>query len=292
MNKRETRRCIIYRYRNERKDIVSNYIRSILNPKLVNDLKRALGLSSFDIDYELSRISKLGRFKTGDTNLIHPNFRFIDNESFINQFIEIFRKDTLSFKTHKTKPLIIDCGSNVGVSVCYFKRIFPSSRIIAFEPDSEIFSVLKQNTRFFDPSEVEISNRAVWTEETNLSFQSNGADGGRLQSQGEQSVSAVRLSDYLQTEVNMLKMDIEGAEKFVLPSIAENLKNVEHLFLELHVEEKEPELIEHTCQLLREQGFRYKIDTIGLVNFQSFHARDIYSMQMNIYAVNENFRSF
>ena len=66
---------------------------------------------------------------------------------------------------------------------------------------------------------------------------------------------------------------------------------MENLFLELHVEEKEPELIEHTCKLLREQGFRYKIDTIGLVNFQSFHARDIYSMQMNIYAVNENFRS-
>lgn len=269
----------------------SSYIRSILNPKLVNELKRALGLSSFDIDYELSRISKLGRFKTGDTNLIHPNFRFIDNESFINQFIEIFRNDTLSFKTHKTKPLILDCGSNVGVSVCYFKSIFPSSRIIAFEPDSEIFTVLKQNTRCFDPSEVEIHNRAVWTAETNLSFQSNGADGGRLLSQGEQSVSAVKLSDYLQTEVNMLKIDIEGAEKFVLPSIAENLKNVENLFLELHVEEKEPELIEHTCKLLREQGFRYKIDTIGLVNFQSFHARDIYSMQMNIYAVNENFRS-
>ena len=178
------------------------------------------------------------------------------------------------------------------MSACYFKHIFPSSRIIAFEPDSEIFSVLKQNTSCFDPSEVEIHNRAVWTEETNLSFQSNGADGGRLQSQGEHSVSAVRLSDYLQTEVNMLKMDIEGAEKFVLPSIAENLKNVEHLFLELHVEEKEPELLEHTCQLLREQGFRYKIDTIGLINFKSFQDREIYSTQMNIYAVNENFRNF
>ena len=96
---------------------------------------------------------------------------------------------------------------------------------------------------------------------------------GDCSSQGEQSVSAVRLSDYLQTKVNMLKIDIEGAEKFVLPSIAENLKNVEHLFLELHVEEKEPELLEHTCQLLREQGFRYKIDTVGSVNFQSFHDR-------------------
>ena len=105
----------------------SSYIRSILNPKLINDFKRALGLSSFDIDYELSRISKLGRFKTGETNLIHPNFRFIDSESFINQFIEIFRNDILTFKTDITNPLILDCGSNVGVSVCYFKSIFPSA---------------------------------------------------------------------------------------------------------------------------------------------------------------------
>jgi hypothetical protein len=90
----------------------------------------------------------------------------------------------------------------------------------------------------------------------------------------------------------MLKIDIEGAEKFVLPSIAENLKNVEHLFLELHVEENEPELLERTCLFLREQGFRYKIDTVGSVNFKSFQDRDSYFMQMNIYALNENFGSF
>jgi len=270
----------------------SRYLRTILNPKLVNDLKRALGVSFIDTDYELSRISKLGRFKNGETNLIHPNFRFVDSESFINQFIEIFKNNILSFKTDKANPLILDCGSNVGVSVCYFKHIFPSSKVIAFEPDLEIFSVLKENTNSFDPSEVEIHNKAVWTEETNLSFQSDGADGGRLLNQGKQTVSAVRLSDFLRTKVNMLKIDIEGAEKFVLPSIAESLKNVEHLFLELHVEEKEPELLEQTCLLLREQGFRFKIDTVGSVNFKSFEYRDTYSMQMNIYAVNENFRSF
>jgi FkbM family methyltransferase len=270
----------------------SSYIRSILNPILVDNIKRAVGFASLDLDYELSRISKLGRFKTGETNLIHPNFRFADSESFIYQYNEIFRNDVLSFKTNETNPIIIDCGSNIGVSICYFKSIFPFSKIIAFEPDSAIFSELKHNTSHFTPSEVDIHNKAVWIEETNLSFQPDGADGGRLLSGGEQAVSAVRLSDYLKTKVNMLKIDIEGAEKFVLPSIAENLKNVEHLFLELHVEEKEPELLEHTCQLLREQGFRYKIDTVGSVNFNCFEYRDTYSMQMNIYAINENFRSF
>ena len=270
----------------------SSYIRSILNPKLVDNIKRTLGFASLDVDYELSKISRLGRFKTGETILIHPNFRFADSESFIYQFHEIFRNDAFFFKTKEANPLILDCGSNIGVSVCYFKSIFPSSKIIAFEPDSAIFSILKHNTSHFIPSEVEIHNKAVWIEETSLSFQPDGADGGRLLNTGELSASTVRLSDYLQTEINLLKIDIEGAEKFVLPSIAENLKNVEYLFLELHVEEKEPELLEHTCQLLREQGFRYKLDTIGSVNFQSFHDPDTYSMQINIYAVNENFRSF
>jgi hypothetical protein len=65
----------------------------------------------------------------------------------------------------------------------------------------------------------------------------------------------------------MLKIDIEGAEKFVLPSIAEYLKNVEYLFLELHIDKNEPELLEQTCQLLRANRFRYKIDSVGLVNF-------------------------
>jgi FkbM family methyltransferase len=270
----------------------SSCIRSILNPKLVENIKRTLGFASLDVDYELSKIARLGRFKTGETNLIHPNFRFADSESFIYQFIEIYRNDILSFNTDRSNPLILDCGSNVGVSICYFKSIFPSSKIIGFEPDSEIFSLLQKNISHFNASEVEIHNRAVWTEKTNLSFQPDGADGGRLLRKGEQLVSTVRLADYLQTKVNMLKIDIEGAEKFVLPSIAENLKNVEHLFLELHVEEKEPELLDQTCLLLREQGFRYKIDTVGSVNFKSFDYRDTYSMQMNIYAVNENFRSF
>jgi len=270
----------------------SRYIRSIFHPNLINISKRALGISFLDVDYELSRISKLGRLKIGETNLIHPNFRFADSESFIYQFNEIFRNDVLNFKTNETNPIILDCGSNIGVSICYFKSIFPSSKIIAFEPDSAIFSILEHNTHNFDRANLSIHNKAVWTEETNLSFQPDGADGGRLLNKGEQSVITIRLSDYLQTKVNMLKIDIEGAEKFVLPSIAENLKNVEHLFLELHIKEEEPELLENTCRLLREQRFRYKIATVGSVNFQSFLDRDSYSMQMNIYAVNENFRSF
>jgi predicted O-methyltransferase YrrM len=49
------------------------------------------------------------------------------------------------FNSLITKPLILDCGANVGVSVLYFKRLYPDAEIIAFEPDEDVFAILKQN---------------------------------------------------------------------------------------------------------------------------------------------------
>ncbi|MBH45125.1 MAG: hypothetical protein CMC93_00735 [Flavobacteriaceae bacterium] len=266
--------------------IFSKHIRTIFKTSFVNNFKSFLNLSIDDPDFELSRISKLTRFEAGETNLIHRNFRFVDSESFIYQYSEIFKENLLFFDSKQNNPLIIDCGSNVGVSICYFKMIYPNSKIIAFEPDSQIFSILRHNTKLI--SSLELHNTAVWTQNTKLSFQPNGADGGKIENNGELSVNAVKLSDFLKVKVNLLKIDIEGAEKFVLPSIAEYLINVENLFLELHLEEKEPELLEQTCFLLRKHGFRFKIDTVGLVNFNSFKDRTSCSMQLNIFAVNEN----
>ena len=269
----------------------SKVIRQIFRPDLINNFKSFLGLSVEDPNFEFKRISKLGRFKNGETDLIHNGFRFLDSESFINQFHDIYRRELLRFSSSIKNPLILDCGSNIGVSVCYFKKIYPDSRIIAFEPDQKIFSTLKHNTQNFNSSNLKLHNSAVWTENTNLRFISNGADGGKIGHNGDQSVDAQKLSNFLSNRVNMLKIDIEGAEKFVLPSIAEYLKNVEYLFLELHIDKNEPELLEQTCQLLRANRFRYKIDSVGLVNFSSFENQDEHAMQLNILAVNDNFRN-
>jgi FkbM family methyltransferase len=269
----------------------SKVIRQIFRPDLINNFKSFLGLSVEDPNFEFKRISKLGRFKNGETDLIHNGFRFLDSESFINQFHDIYRRELLRFSSSIKNPLILDCGSNIGVSVCYFKKIYPDSRIIAFEPDQKIFSTLKHNTQNFNSSNLKLHNSAVWTENTNLRFISNGADGGKIGHNGDQSVGAQKLSNFLSNRVNMLKIDIEGAEKFVLPSIAEYLKNVEYLFLELHIDKNEPELLEQTCQLLRANRFRYKIDSVGLVNFSSFENQDEHAMQLNILAVNDNFRN-
>jgi FkbM family methyltransferase len=41
-------------------------------------------------------------------------------------------------------PYIIDAGANIGLSIIYFKKKYPNSKIVAFEPDKLIFNILKK----------------------------------------------------------------------------------------------------------------------------------------------------
>ena len=101
-------------------------------------------------------------------------------------------------------------------------------------------------------------------------------------------VKTVRLSDFLNEKVDFLKIDIEGAEKSVLPSIEDYLPNVDKLFLELHVKPNDLKLLEDACSILRRNSFRYKIETVGDVNFRSFDEADTFEMQLNVYAEKKN----
>lgn len=44
------------------------------------------------------------------------------------------------------KPLIIDCGGNVGLATRWFAKYFPEAEIVSVEPDKENFKLLTMNT--------------------------------------------------------------------------------------------------------------------------------------------------
>jgi hypothetical protein len=62
----------------------------------------------------------------------------------LHTYTEIFTKGIYSFRCTTEAPLIIDCGSNIGMSILNFKTQYPKSRIIAFEPDNSNFEILKK----------------------------------------------------------------------------------------------------------------------------------------------------
>ncbi len=72
-----------------------------------------------------------------------------DQASFRLGYSELFNEEIYKFRSQKANPYIIDCGSNMGMSIIYFKSLFPDSRIVGFEADPYVFSFLKKNIQSF-----------------------------------------------------------------------------------------------------------------------------------------------
>jgi FkbM family methyltransferase len=236
------------------------------------------------------------RYTTFSTDLLGVPIKGVDSASFVSSYGEIFQREIYRFTTGNAAPTIIDCGANIGLSVIYFKRLYPAARIIAFEADPGVYDVLAANVRALGLSDVALHNNAVWKEETVLDFFSEGADAGRLGSTSTFSgktkkVHAVRLREYLrQAPVDLLKIDIEGAETAVLRDCADSLANVQRLFVEYHSFEDRPQELHELLTLLHDAGFRIYATPIGHSAPQPFERRDTYlgmDMQFNVFAARD-----
>lgn len=224
------------------------------------------------------------------TCLFGRSIEITDPWWYVFMYREIIAEHAYLFRCDRKDPRIIDCGSNIGLSVIYLKHLYPDANVIAFEPDPQICDVLRRNIKVFDFSRVDIKNSAVWTREETLQFRADGSVGGRLcptdPEQGTTEVVAERLYNYLNQHVDFLKVDIEGAELEVLDDCRENLRNVERLFVEFHGRSGLPQRLESLLALLRLAGFRYHIkDAYPIPHpFLSEERGRVYDLQLNIYA--------
>lgn len=139
------------------------------------------------------------------------------------------------------RPLIIDLGANIGTFSIYLLKYFPQSKVYSYEASAETFSILNMNKNMNTALDWSVFHAAVWKEDGVISFETKEFSGGSsINSQGNEIVPAVQLSTILEKVaekriVNLLKIDIEGAEEAVLLSQARNLLScVENLVIELH----------------------------------------------------------
>jgi FkbM family methyltransferase len=238
---------------------------------------------------EISRLRSLPRYERAVTALTGRELEVVDAASFLFMHGEIYEQQIYCFKASTPRPYIIDGGANVGLSVLYFKQLYPESRIIAFEPDEDVFSVLERNVERSGYRDIELLRRALWSSETTLSFMREGADGGRIAQPADEncrSIQTARLRDYLDGPVDFLKLDIEGAETEVLMDCADRLGNVENLFVEYHSFVSRPQTLNTLIDILADAGFRLHIHP-PITSPQPFLRREVHldmDMQLNIFA--------
>ncbi len=223
-------------------------------------------MGGFLIKRELRRIKKLPRYEPFTTDIFGPVVKGVDGRSFYYSFREIFRDHIYEFKTNTASPRILDVGSNVGLSLLFFKHQYPNCRLTGFEPDPNVFQAAQHNLDSLGLTDVELLQKAAWIEANTLNFKAEGADAGHLTSSESSSehsfsVTAVDLSSFLREPIDFLKMDIEGAEVDVLMHCGNELKNVSNLFVEYHSFADQPQRFNDLAGILTEAGFRYQIHT-------------------------------
>jgi len=203
---------------------------------------------------------------------------------------QIFVRQIYRFESSSETPLIIDGGANIGISVLYFKKLYPESRIIAFEPDPMIFRTLRANLKTFRLREVELVPKALWTDDSDLEFTQEGGEAGRLRAakglHHRIKVAGARLKSYLDRQIDLLKLDIEGAETAVLKDCAAELSRVQRLFVEYHSFADDPQTLHELLSLLHQAGFRMHIHSV-LPSPQPFVKRYVnfgMDCQANIFA--------
>ena len=252
-------------------------------------------LSQINLKLKLLKLALTPRYTETSINLFGKIFKVVDSASFLWTYYEIFDSEIYNFNSETNNPLIIDCGANIGLSVLYLKRLYPGSRIIAFEPDLNVFNTLEENIKTFNISEIELVRKAVWKSEGFLEFTSEGSDAGRL-SESEESdlkkyqVPTVRLSDYLKQPVDFLKIDIEGAETEVLKDCQSELVNVKNIFVEYHSFAEKPQSLDVLINILSKAGFRIYVQTL-CQSPQPLHTIDVLNgmdMQLNIFGLRES----
>lgn len=240
---------------------------------------------------ERERLERLPRYEPTTTTLLGQPFDIVDAASFLTMYDEIIEQGIYGFESSEDRPYIIDCGANVGVSVCYFKQLYPRCRIVAFEPDGRAFDALARNAVTQEWTDVTLVKKAIFGCESELPFVSEGSWASRLARVGEERtgiVEAVRLRSYINERVELLKLDIEGAETNVLADCADLFHRIDRIVVEFHSFASEPQTLDRVLALLTTAGYRVYVRSVSTEwPLQPFRQRPVHlgmDMQLYIYA--------
>ena len=207
--------------------------------------------------------------QAGRMQLVGWDLEYVDGPALANFIDQLLIRRLNDFIPDNDQPLILDCGANIGFSVLNYKRQFPKARVIAFEPDPLFAPVLRNNLKRNNAGDVQVVEAAVWIENGEMPWFSEGIDGSKLLVNPETAdaslkVRTVDLKDYLTEPVDLLKIDIEGAEYKALDHIKNSLDNVKNVIVECHVDQTNLAELGQTINILTQAGFHVTMNSMGV----------------------------
>ena len=151
------------------------------------------------------------------------------------------------FKSKTENPVIFDCGAEIGMSSLYFKSVYPKAKIFCFEPSPQAFKNLKKNLRGF--RDIKLVNKALvgrnvkyidlYNSKKEFSHTHNSSIYANRWNENDLKkirVKTTKLSRFIKSHIDLLKIDVEGAEDEIFEDLDKNrkLKYVDKIIFEYH----------------------------------------------------------
>lgn len=157
----------------------------------------------------------------------------------IDIFYEIFWKKTYDkhLKLLKKNPeIIVDFGAHIGMTAIYFALKYPGAKIYSVEASPENFELLKANTASF--KNITCIHAAAHFEDGTVNFGTQELSYNQKVSESGTPVQASSVETFMKNNhlqrIDLLKIDIEGAEAELLSKNNSWLQNIENMIIEIH----------------------------------------------------------
>jgi FkbM family methyltransferase len=246
----------------------------LLDSKHIADKPSGPGATRWDLWRTYLRLARLSRSGGGGTaSVLGFRVRYLDPANLAHVFREIFVNRLYDVRLKGETPSIIDCGSNIGMSILFFKNLYPRARILGFEPSPLAFPVLRQNVHANRLRDVTLHQAALADKPGRLEFYVNADEPGALnaglygthRNRVAVPVRADQLSSHIDGEIDLLKLDIEGAEEMVIRELAEHdalgrVRNIVCEYHHHHHRDRNAERLSITLSCLEQAGFGYQIE--------------------------------
>ena len=198
--------------------------------------------------------------------------KFLNELSFRHVFREVFVQGSYMFSGKTPDPVVVDCGSNIGLPILFFKALYPQARVIGFEPDPCTFAVLSENVSANKLCDVELHNVALTGDDRQIEFYVSPEQAGSLMMSAHRerqpgaaiTVPGRRLSLYVPEHVDLMKMDIEGSEGVVMRELEASgiLSRIHQIHLEYHHHiTPECNSVSEILALLERNEFGYQVQS-------------------------------
>jgi len=226
---------------------------------------KTLRRNCFAVQLRHGSTSRPFEAKIGDYDwaaLTYDDFAYLFGDIFLKQPVRLpkFAGD---------RPFIIDAGAHVGFSCLYFKLCQPTARILCFEPATSCFQLLERNIRHNRIEGVDLVHAACGRNQGEITLflpqDQSLANSSHKQWDGAHATEkarVVRLSDYIDQRVDLLKMNVEGAEWEIMDDLISTgkLRQVDNLMVAYHHRMTSPEVrLAEFLRLFQENGYVYQL---------------------------------